>query len=138
MHKCLLLAALMLLPGCAITDRLPVTHSWDRTIEADGAVTNERYSYITYERSTAATDAVTPQEQKSVDTCAPFVPPQPAAMPPVPEISPRDRQDPERVGTILVGHIAQLREYIRNRDKAADDAFLEYRKKCKMVGAVSN
>jgi len=143
MRKHILLIT-VLLSGCAVVDRFPVTHSWDRTIETDGAVTNERYSYITYERSTATSDdsvaaetEKAPNETKPTATCEPFVPPPAEPMPSIPDILPSDRKDPERVGTILVGHIAQLREYIRKRDKATDDAFIEYRKKCKAFGTPS-
>jgi hypothetical protein len=121
----------------------PTTQVWERDHESDGSYIREKYSIMTYERdqgsasSAPESDILTLSKDQAAanDKCEPYKPPAPGVPPPLPEISKDDQRDPDRVGNIFVSHIEKLRDYMAERRRLNEAAYLDYLKKCKTPDA---
>lgn len=65
--------------------------------------------------------------------CKPFVLPKHPQMPPIPQISAKDQEDSKLAAQILVGTLGKIRSYVRKMVQTNEDAYLDYRRNCKIT-----
>lgn len=87
------------------------------------------------ETSPAATEVLADDPKTAIPgkvVCKPFVLPKHPQMPPIPEISARDQEDPKKAAAILVGTLGKMRVYVRNMVQTNENAYLNYRRDCQI------
>jgi len=144
---------LLLVPGLflsLVSCQLPPDRGATSTIATqvtEQGSTRERYTVITYEREHKGPVSSVEDEAPLVLTnptpspslpspagsgtgCVSFDLPPTKPLPDIPTFTVAEQREPCRVCDALVEHIAKLRNYARQRDKAVEGAYLEYHKKC--------
>lgn len=125
MKRPTLLLASVVLSSCTLV-RIP--HHRDASFER--LTINYEYGHHVENRDAVTAPTVAVKGNEDV-TCGLYKPPKYPSSPPLPEITELDASDATRVNDILGDYINALRDYIRQRSRAEDQALQDYRKSCK-------